>query len=85
MFFLATGRTFVVVLILESCGSSCGPEVSSILVADEGHCQVLFIDLILLLDDVGRAEEEVPDPAFVIVGLQRVEDHSLCLGSSLER
>ena len=37
------GRTFVVVLILESCGSSSGTEVSSVFIADEGRCQVLSV------------------------------------------
>ena len=54
-------RTFVVVLILESCGSSCGTEVSSILVADESRCHVLSIDLVLLLDD-GSLRRRRPIP-----------------------
>ena len=45
------GPTFIVVLILESCGSSGGTEASSILVADEGRCQVLSIDLRHLVDE----------------------------------
>ena len=39
------GPPFIVVFIFESCGSSCGTEASSILVADEGRSPVLAIDL----------------------------------------
>ena len=65
VFFLATetvGRTFVVVLNLESCGGSCGSEVSSILVADEGRSQILSIDLVHLLDDVDALKRRRPIP-----------------------
>ena len=65
--------------IFEPCGSSFGTEASSIFVADEGRCQVLSIDPVLLFDEVRLAEENVSDLAFVIAGLQRFENSIISL------